>query len=34
MDTTKAKDELGWEPKHSGLDALRETIRAARGDSD
>ena len=34
MDTTKAKQELGWEPKHSGLDALRETIRAARGDSD
>jgi dTDP-4-dehydrorhamnose reductase len=27
----KAKQELGWEPKHSGLDALRETINAARG---
>jgi nucleoside-diphosphate-sugar epimerase len=34
MDTTKAKQELGWEPKYSGRDALRETIRAARGDSD
>jgi nucleoside-diphosphate-sugar epimerase len=34
MDTSKAKEELGWEPKYSGLDALRETIRAARGDSD
>ncbi len=34
MDTTKAKQELGWEPKHSGLDTLRETIRAARGNSD
>jgi nucleoside-diphosphate-sugar epimerase len=31
MDTTKAKQELGWKPKHSGLDALRETINAARG---
>ncbi len=33
MDTGKAKRELGWTPKYSGLDALRETIRAARGDS-
>jgi nucleoside-diphosphate-sugar epimerase len=32
MDTSKAKDELGWEPRYSGLDALRETIRAARGE--
>jgi nucleoside-diphosphate-sugar epimerase len=34
MDTTKAKRELGWTPQHSGLDALRETIRAARGEAD
>jgi nucleoside-diphosphate-sugar epimerase len=34
MDTTKAKRELGWEPKYSGRDTLRETIRAARGEND
>jgi nucleoside-diphosphate-sugar epimerase len=34
MDTSKAKQELGWEPRYSGLDALRETIRAARGEAD
>jgi nucleoside-diphosphate-sugar epimerase len=34
MDTSKAKRELGWEPEYSGLDALRETIRAARGEGD
>jgi nucleoside-diphosphate-sugar epimerase len=34
MDISKAKQELGWEPRYSGLDALRETIRAARGESD
>jgi nucleoside-diphosphate-sugar epimerase len=27
MDTTKAKRELGWEPKFTGLEALRETLR-------
>ena len=27
MDTTKAKQELGWQPRYSGLEALRETIR-------
>ena len=27
MDTTKAKRELGWEPRYTGLEALRETIR-------
>ncbi len=26
MDTTKAKTELRWTPRHSALDALRETI--------
>jgi nucleoside-diphosphate-sugar epimerase len=34
MDTAKAKRELKWEPKYSGLDALRETIRAARGEGE
>jgi nucleoside-diphosphate-sugar epimerase len=34
MDISKAKQELGWEPRYSGLDALRETIRAARRESD
>jgi nucleoside-diphosphate-sugar epimerase len=28
MDTTKAREELGWRPRYSGLEALRETIRA------
>lgn len=27
MDTTRAKAELGWAPRHSALDALRETFR-------
>ena len=27
MDTTKAKRELGWHPEHTGLEALRETLR-------
>jgi nucleoside-diphosphate-sugar epimerase len=27
MDTTKAKRELGWQPQHTGLEALRETLR-------
>jgi nucleoside-diphosphate-sugar epimerase len=26
MDTTKAKEELGWKPQHSGLEALRATL--------
>jgi nucleoside-diphosphate-sugar epimerase len=26
MDTTKARRELGWEPKHSALEALRDTL--------
>jgi nucleoside-diphosphate-sugar epimerase len=34
MDTEKARRELGWTPQHSGLDALRETVRAARGEAD
>jgi nucleoside-diphosphate-sugar epimerase len=27
MDTSKAKRELGWTPRYTGLEALRETIR-------
>ncbi len=27
MDTSKARDELGWEPKYSALDALRATLK-------
>jgi nucleoside-diphosphate-sugar epimerase len=26
MDTSKAKDELGWQPQYSGLEALRATL--------
>lgn len=31
MDTSKAKDQLGWEPRYSGLEALRVTVRARDG---
>ncbi len=31
MDTTKAKRDLGWQPEHSGLDALRDTLRRDPG---
>lgn len=27
MDTTKAREQLGWAPRYSALDALRDTIR-------
>ncbi len=27
MDTTKAKEQLGWEPRFTGLEALRDTLR-------
>jgi nucleoside-diphosphate-sugar epimerase len=27
MDTTKAKELLGWRPRYSGLEALRDTLR-------
>jgi nucleoside-diphosphate-sugar epimerase len=30
MDAGKAKRELGWRPRYSGLEALRDTVRAQR----
>ena len=30
MDTTKAKRELGWRPRCTGLEALRTTVRGVR----
>jgi nucleoside-diphosphate-sugar epimerase len=27
MDTTRARDELGWRPRHSATDALRDLVR-------
>jgi nucleoside-diphosphate-sugar epimerase len=32
MDTAKARRELGWRPRYTGLEALRDTLRAHRGD--
>jgi nucleoside-diphosphate-sugar epimerase len=26
MDTTKARDELGWQPRYSAAEALRATL--------
>ena len=31
MDTSKARRELGWTPRRTGLEALRETLAAQRG---
>jgi nucleoside-diphosphate-sugar epimerase len=30
MDASKAKRELGWSPRYTGLEALRDTLRAGR----
>ncbi len=30
MDTSKAKEELGWSPRYTGIEALRDTLRARR----
>jgi nucleoside-diphosphate-sugar epimerase len=30
MDTTKARTDLGWKPRYTGLEALRDTLRATR----
>jgi UDP-glucose 4-epimerase len=32
MDTSKAKDLLGWRPRHNAMQTLRETIAAVRAD--
>jgi nucleoside-diphosphate-sugar epimerase len=29
MDSSKAKRELGWDPRYTGLEALRDTLRSA-----
>jgi nucleoside-diphosphate-sugar epimerase len=29
MDASKAKAELGWEPRYDSLEALRDTLRSA-----
>ncbi|HET6876804.1 MAG TPA: NAD-dependent epimerase/dehydratase family protein [Jatrophihabitans sp.] len=31
MDTTKAREQLGWRPRYSALEALRDTVRGASG---
>jgi UDP-glucose 4-epimerase len=30
MDTTKARRELGWRPRHDAADTMRETIAGAK----
>jgi UDP-glucose 4-epimerase len=30
MDTSKARAELGWEPRHDAAETLRETVAASR----
>ena len=30
MDTTKAREQLGWKPRHTALQALRDTVGPAR----
>jgi nucleoside-diphosphate-sugar epimerase len=32
MDTSKARRELGWEPRYTGLEALRATLSARDSD--
>jgi nucleoside-diphosphate-sugar epimerase len=27
MDTSRAREQLGWRPRYSGLEALRDTLR-------
>jgi len=31
MDTTKAQRDLGWKPRHTAIEALRDTLAALRG---
>ena len=30
MDTTKARNKLGWEPKYNAMETLAETVLGAR----
>jgi nucleoside-diphosphate-sugar epimerase len=30
MDTSRAKKELGWDPRHTALETLRDTLRQYR----
>jgi UDP-glucose 4-epimerase len=32
MDTSRAREQLGWEPGHSSRETLRATVQAARGE--
>ena len=32
MDTTRAREELGWEPRYTGLEALRDTLARPAAD--
>jgi UDP-glucose 4-epimerase len=34
LDTTRARTELGWEPRHSGIDALRDVLDGMREGAD
>jgi hypothetical protein len=33
MDTTRARTELGWSPRHSAVDAMREFLEGFRSGS-
>jgi hypothetical protein len=28
MDTSRAREQLGWQPRYTGLEALRDTLRS------
>jgi nucleoside-diphosphate-sugar epimerase len=32
MDTTKAREKLGWEPQYDARETLRETVDGARAE--
>jgi len=32
MDTSKARKQLGWRPKHTGRDALHTMVQASRAE--
>ena len=31
MDTTRAREVLGWDPQHNAMSTLRQTVQGARG---